>query len=293
MKNNKNNNIIELNDILTITYRVKPEDQEVIKFIDKELKITIGKNQLFKGLDELLIGKNSLENKGKIEIDNFVISNDSDFLPNQKVKLGIKVISHEKQIEGDNLNSKSKEAENKKAQLEIKELREQNLKLLEKIKKLELEKKQSILTFQLKAEEMTKKAQSEVSKIKEEIKSRAKEEIKDSKQFAIQKFAEELTSPLDNLYKSIQFGSNSENEMVSAYVKGFNLLLGQIFAVLENNGISIIEPLIGDDYNPEFHHAYDLEESKEWEKDKIIKIISRGYSLNGRVIKPALVIVSK
>lgn len=291
MKNNNHNRIIELNDILVITYRIKPKDQEVIKFTDKELKITIGKDQLFKGLDELLIGKNTLENKGKIEIEDFVMPKNSNILPNQKVKLGIKIISHNKPMQ--NNQTTIKENKYEKLQEEINSLKEQNFKLLEKIKKLELEKQQSILTFQLKAEEMTKKAQTEVSKIKEEIKSRAKEEIKENKQFAIQKFAEELTSPLDNLHKSIQFGSNSENEMVSAYVKGFNLLLGQIFRVLEDNGISIIEPIIGDNYNPEFHEAQELEESKDFDNDKIIRVISRGYSLNGRVIKPALVIVSK
>lgn len=180
----------------------------------------------------------------------------------------------------------------KETQIINENLQEENKILSEKINKLEEQLKQNLVDFKLKQEQISSKAQEEVLRIKNEIKEKAKQEISENQKYLTQKLIEELLTPLNNLYSTVEFGSNQNNPIISGYVKGFNLVVNQIFSVLERNGVSIIQPNIGDEFNPEFHQAHEVEKSYTFEKDKIIRVISRGYSLNERVIKPALVVVS-
>lgn len=295
MNEKKETQLIQIGDVIEFKYRLKPINDDTTKIFKPEeiQKITIGKNELFDGLDNELVGKNSLDKF--IEIQDFKMPNDHLMFPDQFVHIGIKILKHEKQTTKEiiepSLNDSKNSEINKKD--EIKELKEEKERLLEKISKLEIESHANLIAFKAKQEEISKRAQEEVQKIKQEIKEKAKEEIEHNKKYALQKFAESILEPLNNLYMSVEFGSNQQNEAISAYVKGFQLIVNQMFQILNDFGITIIEPKIGDLFNPEFDEVYEVIESKEFSKDQIIKVISRGYKLNDRTIKPSKVIVAK
>lgn len=294
-KNTNKKYIIEAGDLIKFKYQIKPYNDEAVKF-DEIIELVVGKNTFINGFDEKLIGLSS-ENK-KIEIENFLISNSDSHFSNQLVHLGLKIIEHNKnEIETNYVENKNdnemENIENKELSSKIEKLEEEKKLLLNKIEKLENELNKNLIDFKTKQEEIIQKAQIEVSKIRDEIKVKAKEEINENKKYVLQKFIEDLSTPLNNLHISVEFGSNQQNEIISGYVKGFQLLVNQIFSSLENNGITIIEPKIGEEFNPEYHHAQELVYSDEFQQNQITKITSRGYKLNDRVIKPAVVIVSK
>lgn len=319
MSTNQNiKNTIEEGDVLEFEYRLKPSNNpnaQALK-INEIQKIIIGKDELFPGFDECIIGKDSTEKF--LEVHDFKLPEEHLMFPNEMVHLGIKIIKHEKPSSKEELESKldnqtindnkNKEdnlettSENNKSQknedieksTEINSsLVDENRFLIKKIEKLEQEIENNLNAFKLKQEEISKKAQNEVSKIKNEIKEKAKEEIEHNKKFALQKIVENLLDPLNNLYLSVEFGSNQTDEAVSAYVKGFKLIVNQIFQTLDSFGVSIIQPKEGDIFNPEFDEVCDIVESDKYQKDQIVTVISRGYKLNNRVLKPAKVVVAK
>lgn len=293
MNNTTNKWIIESNDILNfdlIIERIKDKK----KFKKENITITLGKEEILANFDHKLIGIDlSTDKLFKIKIN---LDEKTSILEHNiekgEYELIFNVINLQKNSTKEILETSTNEKERKEKQ-EIKLLQKENEKLLEKIDKLEQEKELSMMTYKIKAEEMAKTAAEKVEKLKNEIKEKAKEDIEHKSKFATQKLLEEILNPINNLYLAINSGSNSDNPTINAYVKGFQMLLDQIFSILENNGVNIIEPKIKDMFNPELHFAQEIVEENGYQKDEIVKIISRGYKLHERIIKPAIVIVAK
>lgn len=293
MKNN-NKFLIEPKDMITFDLKILNKDNSDIKFKFKDKTITLGKEEIMEGLDESIIGNNLSTSKVfEIELN---IKNDVKIF-NENILSGLYVFgfkvhkihkhSSREQLDMDdlsNMHDENKKIENLETKIEN---------LTSKIEKLEAEKQLSEQLFKAKAEELAKNAVSKVEILKEEIKNKAKEEVEYKSKFAIQKLIEELLSPLNNLYSAVKAGSNVNDPNVAAYVKGFEMLTNQIFSTLETFGIKIIEPKSGDIFNPEQHQIHELILDESFKKDQIIKLISRGYSLHERVIRPAIVIVAK
>ncbi|OWY73916.1 nucleotide exchange factor GrpE, partial [Mesomycoplasma hyopneumoniae] len=99
-----------------------------------------------------------------------------------------------------------------------------------------------------------------------------------------------FSSPFLNLKKAISYGLISQNPEISAYVKGFEMLVNQIENVMENFGLVKIYPKIGDFFDSSVHEIYEI---KTGENDKIIEVVSEGYKLHDRIVKTALVVVGK
>lgn len=303
MPNATNNKfLLELGDKIEFYYRLKPvqEGAKVIK-IDPLQKLTLGQNQVLDGLDQRLIGLSSKDKK--IELENFVMPADHPTLANQKVHLGLKIIKHQKGqpvvtktlVHNVTANKNANQTSNKVAELEAKiNQLEADKKLLESQKqKLEIELETNLVAFKMKQEQISQKAQEEISRIKHEIKDHAKTEIAENKKYILQKFLSDLLEPLNNLARTVNFGINQDNPQVSAYVKGFSLIVGQIFQLLNNYDVQIIEPQVGEEFNPEFHEAHELVSHNKLKKDQIAKVIDQGYKLHERVLKPAKVDVVK
>lgn len=294
MSNEVNNKIIEMKDRINFDIKIKKEeDDNIIKITDKT--ITLGKEEIAPGIDENIVGWD-LSESNLIELsinfsDETTLFNEVVLEPGSydfsfKVRDIIKFESREK-IE----MSKMKESHNDKQK--IKELEEVINTLNAKVSKLETEKQLSEQVFKAKADEMAKNAASKVEVLKEEIKNKAKEEVDYKTKFAIQKLVDDLLSPLNNLYVAVEAGANSSDANVSGYVKGFQMLTSQIFNTLESHGIVVIQPNVGEIFNPTFHQAQEIVDDASFNKDQIVKLISRGYRLHDRVIRPAIVLVAK
>ncbi|MBR6389128.1 MAG: nucleotide exchange factor GrpE [Opitutales bacterium] len=118
---------------------------------------------------------------------------------------------------------------------------------------------------------------------------RVQRDMDDLRKFAIQPFVEELLPSIDNLELALSHarGNSDFKNMVS----GIEMVLSQIKKVFETFGIAEIRP-IGEDFDPNFHECVAQQPSEKYAENKVSEIMRTGYTLNGRLIRPASVVVS-
>lgn len=148
--------------------------------------------------------------------------------------------------------------------------------------------------------------QAELSKAKDEAKNnydsylrsladldtfrrRMQRDMEEIRKFAIQPLVEELLPVIDNLELGLNHAK--KNGDVKELVVGIEMVLTQIKKVFANFGIEQINPL-GKDFDPKFHECVKHEPSKGVEENKVASVMRVGYLLNGRLIRPASVVVS-
>ena len=122
----------------------------------------------------------------------------------------------------------------------------------------------------------------------ENIRRRSYEEADKTRKFAIEGFSQELLSVKDSLEASLSSG-NVDNK---ALIDGVELTLKQLNAVFEKFNIIEVNP-IGEKFDPNEHQAMSMVESKEQEPNTVLNVLQKGYKLNDRVIRPAMVSVVK
>ncbi|WP_201587323.1 nucleotide exchange factor GrpE [Psychrobacter jeotgali] len=114
---------------------------------------------------------------------------------------------------------------------------------------------------------------------------RMEQETEKSKRFALQKFAKELLEVVDNLERAIE--NANEDDPVA---EGVKLTHKALLDVLNKNGVEVIDPQ-GETFNADFHEAVGIDETAEAEK--VGTVLQKGYSLNGRLLRPAMVRVGQ
>ncbi|AAV27354.1 nucleotide exchange factor GrpE [Mesomycoplasma hyopneumoniae] len=211
--------------------------------------------------------------------------------PDEKQELEIdKEVEKTEKTEKKTRRFLKKEAKLKDLENQIQNLTTRNItleieaiKLKDKIKKLEEDFKSQVKTFE-------EKATQKVKELKLDLQKKLENEQDLLKKYSLQPFFEDFSSPFLNLKKAISYGLISQNPEISAYVKGFEMLVNQIENVMENFGLVKIYPKIGDFFDSSVHEIYEI---KTGENDKIIEVVSEGYKLHDRIVKTALVVVGK
>ena len=122
----------------------------------------------------------------------------------------------------------------------------------------------------------------------ENIRRRSYEEADKTRKFAIEGFSQELLSVKDSLEASLG-SDNVDNKIL---IDGVELTLKQLNAVFEKFNIIEVNP-IGEKFDPNEHQAMSMVESKEQESNTVLSVLQKGYKLNDRVIRPAMVSVVK
>jgi molecular chaperone GrpE len=117
---------------------------------------------------------------------------------------------------------------------------------------------------------------------------RTDREIDNARKFAIERFAQELVTVGDALEAGINAGSTNP----AALLKGAEATLKELHRAFEKAGIKVIDPK-GLPFDPAWHEAMVAQESREQPPNTVLSVIQKGYSLNGRLLRPARVIVSK
>ncbi|WP_438865086.1 nucleotide exchange factor GrpE [Neptunicella sp.] len=120
---------------------------------------------------------------------------------------------------------------------------------------------------------------------------RAEGEIDKARKFALERFASELLPVVDNLERALQVG-DAENELVKPMLEGVDLTLKSFLSTIEKFGIKLIDPQ-GQAFNPEQHQAMSMQESAEHPVNTVLAVMQKGYELNGRLLRPAMVVVSR
>ncbi len=146
----------------------------------------------------------------------------------------------------------------------------------------------------LASEQRVKDQQDSVLRAKAEVENmrrRSEQEIDKARKYALNKFAEELLPVIDNLERAIQ-AADAENEVIKPIIEGVELTHKTFISTIEKFGLKEINPE-GEAFNPELHQAMSIQESPEHESNTVMFVMQKGYELNGRVVRPAMVMVAK
>ncbi|MDR5611888.1 MAG: nucleotide exchange factor GrpE [Arsenophonus sp.] len=146
---------------------------------------------------------------------------------------------------------------------------------------------QQLLEAQKREREALLRAKAEV----ENIRRRTEQDIEKAHKFALERFANELLPVIDNLERAIEL-VNRENAESMSMLEGLELTLKSFLATVGKYGIKVVaEKNVA--FNPELHQAMTTIDSEEHEPNQVIDVMQKGYTLNGRLLRPAMVIVSK
>ena len=104
-----------------------------------------------------------------------------------------------------------------------------------------------------------------------------------------QGFLEALLPVFDNFYYCFKF--KPEDPTLAAYCKGFEMIYNQMVQALESEGVKEIVPELNKKFDPSIMQAVDVEEGEE--DNLVTKVMNKGYMLKDRLVRPAMVVVSK
>ncbi|NOT83999.1 MAG: nucleotide exchange factor GrpE [Methylococcaceae bacterium] len=125
----------------------------------------------------------------------------------------------------------------------------------------------------------------------ENLKRRVDKDLDNTRKFALERFAKELINVIDSLELGIQ-ASVSESPEVVKLREGSELTLKQFEATLARFNIVPVEA-VGKPFNPELHQAVSTQPNGEVEPNTVLIVFQKGYLLNDRLLRPAMVVVSK
>ena len=123
------------------------------------------------------------------------------------------------------------------------------------------------------------------------VRRRAEQDVEKAHKFALEKFANDLLPVVDSLERGLEL-STSSDDATKAVREGMELTLKLLLDTLKRHQLEAIDPH-GTPFNPEHHQAMAMEESTNVEPNSVLKVFQKGYLLNGRLLRPAMVVVSK
>jgi molecular chaperone GrpE len=123
----------------------------------------------------------------------------------------------------------------------------------------------------------------------ENFRKRSEREIDNARKFAIERFAQELVTVGDALEAGINAGPANP---AATLLEGAQATLRQLHRAFDKAGIKIIDPA-GQPFDPQWHEAMAVQPSETQPPNTVLSVVQKGYSLNGRLLRPARVLVSK
>lgn len=128
----------------------------------------------------------------------------------------------------------------------------------------------------------------------ENTRRRADNEIANVRKYAIERFASEMLTVRDSLElaKAVDLDEQDATAL-ERMLEGLELTLKQMDSVFEKFAICVVAPELGEKLDPERHQAMSIQESSDIQPNHIVSVIQKGYTLQDRLIRPAMVIVAK
>ncbi len=123
----------------------------------------------------------------------------------------------------------------------------------------------------------------------ENVRKRAAREVENAHKFALERFGRELLAVTDGLEMAL---AASENATIESLLEGSNATLKLLGSTMERFGISAIDPE-GEPFDPELHEAISVQPSDTAEPGTVVAVMQKGYVLNGRLLRPAMVVVAE
>ncbi len=123
------------------------------------------------------------------------------------------------------------------------------------------------------------------------VKRRAEQDTEKARKFALEQFARELLPVVDNLERALE-ATAGQDATVKPIAEGVELTLKSFLDALNKFNIEGVDPQ-GEPFDPNLHQAMGMVENNEVEPNSVIAVMQKGYILNGRLLRPAMVMVSK
>jgi molecular chaperone GrpE len=122
----------------------------------------------------------------------------------------------------------------------------------------------------------------------ENVRKRAARDVENAHKFALERFGKELLAVRDTLEMGL---AAAENASVESLIEGKNATLKLLATVMSQFGIEEVNPE-GEPFDPELHEAISMQPSDSVEPGSVVTVVQKGYTLNGRLLRPAMVIVA-
>lgn len=129
----------------------------------------------------------------------------------------------------------------------------------------------------------------------ENVRRRADRSIENARKFALEKFVEDLLPAVDSFERAVEAASSHAEGVgaeAGAMAEGIELSLKLLLGAMGRQGIAVVDP-VGAPFDPNLHEAMTMVDNAEVEPGSVVDVFQKGYTVNGRLIRPARVIVSR
>ena len=123
----------------------------------------------------------------------------------------------------------------------------------------------------------------------ENTRKRAARDVEKAHKFALEQIGKELLAVRDTLELGL---ASAENASIESLLEGSSATLKLLTTTMERFGIAVVDPA-GEPFDPEYHEAISVQPSETVEPGSVLTVVQKGYSLNGRLLRPALVVVAE
>ena len=124
----------------------------------------------------------------------------------------------------------------------------------------------------------------------ENIRRRSQRDVENAHKFAVEKLLSELLPVVDSLEKAEELAKTTDN--ADSMAEGISLSLKLFVSTLEKSGVALVDPL-GEPFDPQLHEAMAMVPNLDAEPNSVMDVMQRGYTLNGRLVRAAKVVVVK
>ena len=126
------------------------------------------------------------------------------------------------------------------------------------------------------------------------VRRRAENDVEKAHKFAVEKFVKELLPVVDSLEKAVESteGHESSGDLVASIRQGVELTLEMFLSGLKKFNVERLNP-VGEPFDPQYHEAMSMVPAPNAEPNSVVAVMQKGYLLNGRVVRPAMVMVAK
>jgi molecular chaperone GrpE len=124
------------------------------------------------------------------------------------------------------------------------------------------------------------------------LRKRGQRDLENAHKYALEKFAGELLPVRDSLEMGIAAAAQGQNVDPAKLIEGSELTLKMLGNAMEKFGVTELNPQ-SERFNPQFHEAMSIQPRADVEPNTVVTVVQKGYLLNDRLIRPAMVIVSK